>query len=264
MTTLSYTVAMRVCILLVCLLTVCSSFGQPWQVSTGLFTVIVPQYAGAHHYRIAVYPNFSAKYKHRLFLNPYQGLGINLISNHQLTLGTSLSYNFAGSDQRSKPFNGLTDINDRWLAGGFVKYSHNLFTYSISRYYALGSLAGSGYLSPQLGVFLPLQKNLFINVSLNARYDDQRYMQGLYGVTTNEAKASGLAVYEVSSGWSDISASIMPLFKLTPQWAISVVMSIKRYVGQAEKSPIIHARTTYFGGLGISYRWQAANPIKLK
>lgn len=241
-----------------CLTTkVVSALPNNWQFSAGLIQLTLPKYQGADQYRVLVVPSFNVKYKKWLFANAYQGLGVNIINNQHFVVGSNIRYNFAGNDERSERFPGLGNINDLVLAGAFFNYKVGLFSAGVSTYRALGSLKGSGYYSSVLGFFLPLNKRFFLRFSLTTRYDDQQYMQGLFGVTADEARRSALPKYNTHAGWQNTSFSVLPIWLLTTHWNVNGVFSAKHFLGQAASSPLIDHSTTYFAGVSVMYNFTA-------
>jgi outer membrane scaffolding protein for murein synthesis (MipA/OmpV family) len=45
------------------------------------------------------------------------------------------------------------------------------------------------------------------------------------------------------------------LYKLDDHWGLRGVSSVRELVGDAGSSPIVRARTQFFTGLGITYRY---------
>lgn len=252
--------------LLLLLIIFCTSavFARPaqlpdWQVSLGLMQIMVPKYRGGSEYRLYVVPTFNLQYKKWFFANAYQGVGINVIHTKHWRVGSSVRYNFGGNDERSERFPGLDDINDKFLAGAFVNYRYSLFSLGFNTYRALGKLKGSGYYSPNVGMFVPFSHKFFINVGVSARYDDKKYMQGLFGVEPIEAARSGLPVYQTNAGWQNLQFSLTPIWIITPHWSMSGFLSATRYISQAKRSPILDNKLTYFEGVSLMYNF---NPVK--
>lgn len=226
----------------------------PWKLSAGIMQLTVPRYQGADAYRVLIVPNFDLKYKKSFFINAYQGIGVNIINTKKWRIGSSLRYNFGGNDERSSRFAGLDDINDTFQAGAYATYRWSLFSFSLNTYRALGALRGSGYYSPSIGLFIPFFKPFFLRTSISARFDDQSYMQNLFGVDRQEAARSGLKEYNTTAGWQNITFSLIPIWAINKKWSLSGVFSVKRFVGQAAKSPIVDNTTTLFAGISVMYQ----------
>lgn len=225
-----------------------------WKMSAGIMQLTVPRYQGANAYRVLVVPNFNLSYQKWFFINAYKGIGVNVLNTKKWIIGSSVRYNFGGNDERSSRFTGLDDIDDTFLAGAFATYKWSLFSFSLSTYRALGALRGSGYYSPSFGFFLPFSKQFFLRSSLSARFDDASYMQSLFGVDQQESQHSGLKEYDTTSGWQNITFSLIPIWAINKKWSLSGVFSAKRFIGQAAKSPIVDNTTTYFAGVSVMYQ----------
>ncbi len=245
----------RVLIFILILLNGNSLFASDWQNSIGLIQITVPKFQGANSYRWLVVPNVDVKYKKWFFANAYQGVGVNVLNSKRFTLGTSVLYNFGGKDERAEQFPGLKDNNDQILAGAFFSYKLGLLSFSLKTYRALGTLKDSGYYSPSLGLFIPFWHPFLLLTGVSAQFSDRRYLQGIFGVTTSEAAASGLPAYQVHAGWQSISLTVMPIWVITSQWNVSGVFSVKRFLNQAANSPLILHKTTFFSGLALMYKF---------
>ena len=79
-------------------------------------------------------------------------------------------------------------------------------------------------------------------------------MQNLFGVDRQEAARSGLKEYDTTAGWQNITFSLIPIWAINKKWSLSGVFSVKRFVGQAAKSPIVDNTTTLFAGISVMYQ----------
>ena len=79
-------------------------------------------------------------------------------------------------------------------------------------------------------------------------------MQNLFGVDQQEAQHSGLREYDTTGGWQNITFSLVPIWAINQKWSLSGVFSVKRFLDQAAKSPIVDNTTTYFAGISVMYK----------
>lgn len=82
-----------------------------------------------------------------------------------------------------------------------------------------------------------------------------RYMQTFYGVTDAQAASSGFRPYSLTGGFHSASMSIAWTHAASRHWSVLEMAGTSRIFGRYGDSPIVQARSNYFGGAGINYRF---------
>lgn len=87
-------------------------------------------------------------------------------------------------------------------------------------------------------------------------WTDNKYQDAWFGVTPDDALASGLPVYDPDGGIQAYGATATFLTRFSPRWGIYTYAKYDRLVGGAADSPIVvqlGSRDQFSGGIGLSY-----------
>lgn len=137
---------------------------------------------------------------------------------------------------------GLDDVSSRAEVGGFIQYAPAEFW----RVYAqLGHAVGGdhaqngvlGKLGGELGY--PLGGGVIGSSGLMAHFADGRQTQTFFGVSDQEAQASGFRPYNASGGFQNVTLTQSFEFPLGPNWSLLTSASWTHLVGSAADSSIV-------------------------
>ena len=84
---------------------------------------------------------------------------------------------------------------------------------------------------------------------------DSKSTASFYGVSTQQAAASGIAAYAPGSGWLASSVALIWSFDLAPQWVVVGNLEGRRLMGDAARSPLTERRSNYYATVGLAYRF---------
>ncbi len=196
-------------------------------------------YQGSDIQHTNVYPALNAEYKGRVFLNPFNGVGVNVINKRDAVLSTSVAFN-PGRDSADTPFDDpLFDYDP----GAAFKVSGR---YRL-KYVALGGnfnvpvfgdMKGTRG-SVRLSTLIPLTKQLDVAPSLAASYQSKSRMNDLYGVNTQQAQITNTGEFEFDSGFSGYSAALGLLWRSKEKdWAVVGVFNYRTLTGDVKDSPL--------------------------
>jgi len=140
---------------------------------------------------------------------------------------------------------GLRDVSGMGEAGGFVQYSPEDFWRVFAE---AGRVAGGsdgqggvlGRIGGELGY--PLGLGIIGDTSVTANYADGRQAQTFYGVSAQEAQASGIRQYDASGGLQNVTLTQSAQFPLAPGWSLLTSASWTHLVGSAADSSIVKQR----------------------
>lgn len=94
------------------------------------------------------------------------------------------------------------------------------------------------------------------SVGPRVTWADDKFHRAYFGVTTADALATGLPVYNPGSGIEAVGASTSAVFQFSPRWGLSLYGKYDRLVGDAARSPIVltyGSRDQFSAGAGLSY-----------
>jgi outer membrane scaffolding protein for murein synthesis (MipA/OmpV family) len=231
-----------------------NSAPNSWQAIVGIVGALGPKYPGSDTMigQGAFMASFS--YKNRIFLNNGQGLGVNIINTKPWLIGTSVNYSSA-NNFRGNEYPGLNNPESTFVGSVFANYTVSLYNLGIAAYKTVGHLEGAGYYQATITRAVPLSQQLIINLAVVAQYDDARYMQSLYGVTANEATASGLPSYTTHNGWDNISYGLTPMYSINKHWLLTGTIAGIRYLDQVANSPLLKQSENYAVAIGVIYNF---------
>lgn len=244
------------------------AIGHADTVKIGIGAGVSPDYEGADEYRAIPFPSFS--WESDLFTLRTRGPGLeaDFVPSKAFGLGPILRYDFGRDDVDDAVVALLPAVEGSLEAGGFAEMAFPvgqlmdgpvLATARLEATQGLGD-DGHGGLEAKgsVGLLIPGDP-LTVGANLNVTWADDDYMRAYFGVTAAGAAASGLPVFAPDAGIKDVGASLFASYDLNEAWAVTMIASYTRLVGDAADSPIVTQRGTenqFFGGLGLSYTFR--------
>ncbi len=229
---------------------------QDTYVDVGAVVFTRAAYQGSDKQQTNIFPGINAEYKGRWFLNPFNGVGVNLVNNRQTVLSTSVTFN-PGRNGDETPFD---DDAFTFDPGASFKVSGR---YRL-KYLALGGnfhVPFAGDMkgprgSVRLSTLLPLTKQLNLAPSVAASYQSASRMNDLYGVTAEQNLVSQTGVFEYDSGFSGYSAAVGALWRSKDKdWAVIGVLNYRTLTGDIKDSPLTPKDDGYLAAIGFAKRF---------
>ncbi|CAD5200768.1 MipA/OmpV family protein [Pseudomonas sp. FEN] len=140
---------------------------------------------------------------------------------------------------------GLRDVPDMVVAGGYVEYAPDDFwRLFVALGSAVGGGGGQGGLSGRLGGELgyPLGTGIIGRSNITAHFADERQAQTFFGVSAQEARASGISQYHVGGGFQNLTLTQSFAFPLGGNWSLMTSASWIHLVGSVADSSIVKQR----------------------
>jgi outer membrane protein len=161
-----------------------------------------------------------------------------------LKAGPRAGFDFGRDSDDSPTLTGFEDIGASLLAGGFMRATYGPIGLRIDAGQdVIGGHEGFNA-DFSLGTFVPerlLAKNLSIAPSVTLSWADGRYNQAIYGVTPQQAAASGLSQYDLGGGFHRASANLLGWYRFDDRWQVNMIVSYREYLGDYRDSPILRA-----------------------
>lgn len=85
---------------------------------------------------------------------------------------------------------------------------------------------------------------------------DRRYTQAYFGVTPDQARASGRPVFEAGAGTKSLQWTLDMDMALSRHWSVIGILQAKQLKGDAARSPITERRHQTAGMLAAQYQFQ--------
>ncbi len=235
----------------------------------GFFAIgpgMVPSYDGSKKYELV--PLMIADVEWKGLALEIRGLGarLDLLGNSPVQIGPV--FNFRGKRNSDKDGNGrvklLNDVDSAMEVGGHVgyrfggnQYGQGEIEFDLSLVKDVSDGHDGLLGTAQVSYAAHRSQKLFINLDAQTTWADKKYMRAYFGVTPDEATASGLAAYRPGSGIRDIGIGTTIGYQFNQRWGVIARAGANYYVGDAKDSPIVDegSKIQAVGGLAVSYRF---------
>ncbi len=214
-------------------------------------------YQGSDKQHTNIYPAINAEYKGRYFLNPFNGIGVNLVNKRDVVLSTSMAFN-PGRDSADTPFDDPLFDYDPGAAfkvsGRYrLKYVAVGGNFNVP---VFGDMKGTRG-SLRVSTLIPLSKQLDIAPSLAASYQSKSRMNDLYGVNAEQALITNTGEFEYDSGFSGYSAAVGLLWRSKQKdWAVVGVMNYRTLTGDVKDSPLTPDDDGILAAIAVAKRFE--------
>lgn len=211
---------------------------QAWRVDAGPGLAVAPQYPGSRGELTLPLPMVDIAYDQTLFLNTEHGLGAYAVNRDDLQLGSSLWFRRGRFHDESSRLAALGDIDNALQAQLFGRYRLGFVELKTTLARDFG---GSSGLTVDSSVALLLQPapGLSAAVGVQGSYGNGRTMQAWFGVTPDQARASGLAGYSPGAGFSSVGPNASLNYVLSQRWTLHARVAENFLTGKASDSPIV-------------------------
>jgi MipA family protein len=232
-------------------------YGVPEGDSAGIVGAVViasPEYMGSDERRILVLPSIDYQWKNGWFAGLSNGIGYQFPSRPDLQFGLRVTADLGRQEDRSSALTGMGDIEPRPEAGVFFNYlpTPEVFLTSSLRYGA-GNDRNGMQIDLGAGVAKQLAPQWRAAVGLAATWVNGDYMQGFFGVTPQQAAASGYAAYSAAAGLRDVRVNGSLTYFIDARWSVTGALTVRSLQGDARDSPIVFESTPVTGVLALSY-----------
>jgi outer membrane protein len=188
------------------------------------------------------------------FEAPDESFGFPLLSVAGLEVGPAFSLEGKRASGAVGP--GLPEVERAWEFGGFVQYfpTESLRLRADIRHGVSGHKALVGQLSADW--IMRDGDNWLVSVGPRVALGSDRYQRTYFGVSPQEAAASGLPSYAVSGGVQSVGGTVGFIRRLDKRWSLHSYARYDRLVGDAASSPIVRgygSRDQFSGGLALGY-----------
>lgn len=254
---------------------------QPdWVMELGAFGLFSPKFFGAKDSKFSALPYVSIKYKDIAFASIDRGIGVNVLSANGFTAGAFVSFRPGRKVKESRRYlAGLGDVDPALTAGAFVKYDYGrYFSTQLALSKGIASIGDDknkvnalGFLEKAKGnlgtridwsadMRLPLLDNrLHLSVGPRVSFFDKEYAESAYGITVNQALASGYRPYKAKAGIAEVGLGGSARYRITDSISATAFGSYTRIVGDAAKSPLVTgpggSKDQFKAGVGLVYQF---------
>ncbi len=153
--------------------------------------------------------------------------------------------NYVPGRNANGPLRGLRNVSDMVELGGVIQYAPADFWRVFAEMgRAVGGSDGQGGVLGRLGgeIGYPLGLGIIGDTELTAHYANGRQAQTFFGVSAQEAQASGIREYSASGGLQKVALTQSAQFPLADNWILVTSATWTRLTNSAADSSIVKQR----------------------
>lgn len=233
-----------------------------WRTLFGLAATVQPIYDGARAYRLSGGPDFLVYYRDVAFISAGEGVGYNFLRGAHYQFGVALTYDLGRKEESDLAnLHGMGDISAAPVAKlyGSVVLSRKfpLILRVDVRQFVGGAQGAVG----DAAVYMPLPGSsrrfvMFAGPAITLA--TRHYMQTLYGVSEQQALASGHPQFLIAhDGTAGAGVGFSATKFLGKHWLINLDAAISQVRGAPAQSPLIERRTQRALALSFDYYHEA-------
>jgi outer membrane protein len=233
----------------------------------GLGVGMVPDYLGSDNYTVAAAPFFRYTFadSERYLQLIATELSFNVLNHPNFVLGPVLNYRPGRSDVEDDVVDEMDEIDgtvDLGITAGYIWKNkanpRHRFITSLTFYGDAGDVYRGWLVSAGARYWYPVSKPIDLQIGVGANYGNSQYMDTYFGVSSEDARHSGLKKFEADEGFRDINAQVGAVIHFSMNWHLAAGVKYFGLISDASDSPIVDKRgdaNQFVFGLGLAYSW---------
>lgn len=241
------------------------SVSGSWTVTIGANGEFVPDFEGAKHSKLSALPIFSI---HRTgtedaFHSPRDSASFALLDYEGFRAGPVGAFKAARTASSYSALNGLGDVKTAVEVGGFAEYFPvDWFRTRVEVRQGFGGHHGV-VADFSADAIVPVSPRFTWSGGPRFTLEDSRATSPYFGVTAEQAAASGLPAYTAQGGAHAVGAGTQLRYQIDPKWEVHTYVEYERLLGSAANSPLVTLRGSpnqVNVGVGASYSFDVRVP----
>ena len=229
-----------------------------WRTLLGVAANVQPIYDGASAYHVSGGPDFLFYYRDIAFVSAGEGVGFNFLRGAHYQFGVALVYDLGRKEKDDLTnLHGMGDISAAPVAKLYGSVVLSKKFPLILRVDVRQFIGGAQGAVGDAAVYLPLpgsSKSFVMFAGPAITLATHHYMQTLYGVSQQQALASGHPEYLITrDGTAGAGVGFSATKFLGKHWLINVDAAISQVRGAPAHSPLIEQRTQRALALSFAY-----------
>ena len=234
--------------------------GTAWQV--GGFVFVTPKFEGSKSYDVLGFPFVApagfGQGGSTVDVRGADDVRYRLIQRNGFEAGPLAGWRFSRDEDDDARLAGLGDIDGGLVVGAYGGYRAGPWFFSASYHHQVtGDDDTGGLIRLAIDHTWRPAPHWQLVTSIGTAYASSDYMQTYFGVSAAQAATSlaGLAPFDASAGFKDVSIGATASIDLDPRWTLYLTGRYSRLIGDAADSPVIETENAFFGGAGLSYKF---------
>jgi outer membrane protein len=229
---------------------------EGWSATLGAGVLYSPTYEGDDDNSLSVLPNIQIRHGDTFFASVQEGIGYNLVNTDAFKIGPIAKVRFSRDEEGGQTFAvsgeetsdliGLGDVDTSVEVGGFISYEIGDVTLGAE---ARQAVSGHDGMVVDLGArwkgrTVSSRQSILWSVGPRLRLVDDTYNAAYFGVTAQQAIASGLPQYDAGGGLHSygIGATAVVPFDKAGKWSAVFIAGYDRLAGDAGDAPLVRLR----------------------
>jgi outer membrane scaffolding protein for murein synthesis (MipA/OmpV family) len=238
-----------------------SSSSSP-DLQAGGFVIVAPKYDGSKEYEVTGLPiivpsGYGIGDDGLIQLRGPDDLRLRAFQLNGFEAGPLVGWRFDRDQNDSARLRGLGDVDGGFVVGGYAAYRTGSFMPFISYHQQVSGDDTGSLIRFGVEAKAPVAYSLSLTTTVGASYANADYMEAYFSVTPAQSAASsaGLPAYEADAGIKDVYFGVTTDVPLARDWSLKLSGRYSRLVGDAADSPIVENENQFYGGLGLTYRF---------
>lgn len=219
-----------------------------WTLGAGM--AVAPRFQGADEYKIQPLPLVDVKYG-RFFAKVGDGIGVTIIETSTFTAGASVNW-MQGYDEDDVP-KGIHGVDTALGARLFASARFKGLVTTLAATQAVTDKERGLLINVGVAYPISVTERFKITPGLGASWANGKYMNGYFGIDSSEAARSGLARYEPTGGFKDVTFRINASYRITDSISAVASIGLTHLLGKAGDSPLVERKTQPLGLVGMTY-----------
>lgn len=220
----------------------------------GAAVLVGSKYQGSDESRVRALPSIDYQWGNGFFAGVLNGVGYNASTQPDMAYGVRVTPDFGRKERRSDALQGLGDIDARPEVGAFFNFSPvGGITLSSSLRYGSGNDRKGLLLDLGAGWSTPLSPTLRLGTTLATTWANADYLQDYFGIDSDQASRSGYAEFAPGSGFRDVRLGASLVYRVTPTWSLTGLVTRSELLGDAKRSPIVREKGSTSAVLAVGY-----------
>lgn len=217
---------------------------ESWSFNLGAGAMYRPDYEGSDDYEVRGLPILGVNYRDivvlrgpSLMVDVIQLSGTGLADN--LSFGPIVKFDPGREADDNPILRNLGDIDKGALAGVFLGYELGPVEFELTVARDATSRHEGLIAEIQAGYGFMLAQRLHAQLEISSTWSNEDYTQAYFGITREQALASGLREFTAKAGVKDAGASVSLHYLMSEHWRISGRLAYRRLLGDAADSPLV-------------------------
>lgn len=232
----------------------------PYLTVLGVAAIAQPAYDGSRASHITGGPVINVQYRDIAYLSTGQGIGYNFLRGDHYQVGVSMGYDLGRRESQDEAnLHGMGDIAPAPVGKLYASWVLSRHLPLILRVDARQYIGGAQGAVGDVQIYTPLPGSsrtfvMFAGPTLTLA--TRHYMQELFGVTPQQAAASGHPVFEIRhNGTLSAGIGFSATKFLTPHWLLNLDAAYSELRASPRRSPLVEAADQRVLALSVAYDW---------